>query len=83
VDAELGWVTLTANQTSVRAILREVLEDRVAGRVGGVGKGERRERGGGEGATERFASIWIVDPRSLAEGMSSLPSARASPSWSG
>lgn len=61
--AELGWTTLTANRTSVKAILREMKLARVAGRLFGP-------------ETEAFSSIqtaaiWIVDPRSLAEGMSS------------
>lgn len=61
--AELGWTTLTANRTSIKAILREVKLARVSGRLDGVPV----DGGGGDGA----AAIWIVDPRSLAEGMSS------------
>jgi len=66
--AELGWTTLTANKTSIRAILREVKLARMAGRLDGI------VEGGAEAETdnkEDKAAIWIVDPRSLAEGMSS------------
>ncbi|KAH9927955.1 uncharacterized protein BXZ73DRAFT_48573 [Epithele typhae] len=67
--AARGWTTLTANKSSVRAILRDV---RAA--EGGYG----RQRGGdgvdGEGGAEKAdvvekAAMWVVDPRSLAEGM--------------
>ena len=58
--AARGWTTLTANRTSVRAILREV-------KTRGYGV---EARGRGAGAT-RHAALWIVDPRSLAEGMRS------------
>jgi hypothetical protein len=64
--AQLGWTTLTANKTSVKALLREIKTARVAGRLAEdpavqENKGERREN----------AAIWIVDPRSLAEGVRS------------
>ncbi|KAG6857375.1 hypothetical protein H0H87_004736 [Tephrocybe sp. NHM501043] len=62
IGAERGWTTLTANKASVKAILREMKGARGRGGLGGVGGG-----GGGE---EKRAAIWIVDPRSLAEGMS-------------
>ncbi|KAF8188042.1 hypothetical protein BJ912DRAFT_904113 [Pholiota molesta] len=82
LGAQLGWTTLTANRSSVKAILRELKAARTAGRLGvdqqnddgmrdGGGKRERDARG--EMAT--MAAIWIVDPRSLAEGMSSFPAA--------
>ncbi|KAH9958097.1 hypothetical protein BGW80DRAFT_1377489 [Lactifluus volemus] len=58
--AARGWTTLTANRTSVRAILREV-------KTRGYGV-ETRGRGAG---AARHAALWIVDPRSLAEGMRS------------
>ncbi|KAI9438196.1 hypothetical protein H4582DRAFT_2111648 [Lactarius indigo] len=51
-----GWTTLTANRASVKAVLREV-------RARGYGAEVR-----GEG---RLAALWIVDPRSLAQGMRS------------
>lgn len=51
-----GWTTLTANRSSVKAVLREV-------RARGYGAETR-----GEG---RHAALWIVDPRSLAQGMRS------------
>ncbi|KAG5644668.1 hypothetical protein DXG03_007967 [Asterophora parasitica] len=63
--AELGWTTLTANRTSIRAILREIKLARVSGRLDGLaGKKDNAEDG-------PRAAIWIVDPRSLAEDMSS------------
>lgn len=49
--AELGWTTLTANRTSVKAILRELKAARIAGRLGGVssnGVGYDVERQGKE-----------------------------------
>ncbi|KAG5639725.1 hypothetical protein H0H81_000005 [Sphagnurus paluster] len=80
--AELGWTTLTANRTSVRAILREVKIARVQGRLQSVGDGvdgdgadDLGEEGEGRGEnveSQTAAAIWIVDPRSLAEGMSNL-----------
>ena len=62
--AKLGWTTLTANRTSVRAMLKEM-------------KGRRRyedrasTQGEGEGRSDMRALIHLVDPRSLAEGMRS------------
>jgi hypothetical protein len=67
--AELGWTTLTANRTSVKAILRELKAARVAGRLAG-NEPEMQDRDD-ELKDYNFAVIWIVDPRSLAEGMSS------------
>ena len=67
--AELGWTTLTANRTSVKAILRELKAARVAGRLRG-NEPEMHDRDD-ELKDHNFAAIWIVDPRSLAEGMSS------------
>ncbi|KAJ7481590.1 hypothetical protein FB451DRAFT_1394234 [Mycena latifolia] len=60
--AARGWTTLTANRTSVRALLREV-----GVRGAGVGAGEvsAQEK---EDAQEDKAALWLVDPRSLAEG---------------
>lgn len=60
--ARLGWTTLTANRTSVRAILKEMEVRRKAA----------ESRTVQEESTERAdAALWIVDPRSLAEGMRS------------
>jgi hypothetical protein len=84
LGAQLGWTTLTANRSSVKAILRELKAARTAGRLGVLqqndsdddmrdGGGKRKRDARGEMAT--MAAIWIVDPRSLAEGMSSFPAA--------
>jgi hypothetical protein len=51
-----GWTTLTANRSSVKAVLREVRARGYAAEVRGEG---------------RHAALWIVDPRSLAQGMRS------------
>ena len=63
-----GWTTLTANKSSVKAILRDI---RTA--EGGYGWGsESRTRAEEEeeaAVVVEKASMWIVDPRSLAEGM--------------
>lgn len=71
--AYLGWTTLTANRTSVKAILREMKTARVSGRLAGVDihleEPSGRDGDGIEGTTA--AAFWVVDPRSLAEGMSS------------
>lgn len=83
--AHLGWTTLTANRTSVKAILREMKTARVSGRLVGVdlhleqprgsgggrlldGDGDKGDDNDDEGGS---AAFWVVDPRSLAEGMSS------------
>ncbi|KIP04047.1 hypothetical protein PHLGIDRAFT_212975 [Phlebiopsis gigantea 11061_1 CR5-6] len=67
--AARGWTTLTANKTSIKAILKEmksarngILWDRsdVAGEGGDGGRGS---------VGHETAAIWMVDPRSLAEGM--------------
>lgn len=55
-----GWTTLTANRTSVKAMLREI---KMRGYDVDV-------HGGGDGAVE-YAALWLIDPRSLAEGMRS------------
>ncbi|KAG6852306.1 hypothetical protein C0991_001073 [Blastosporella zonata] len=67
LGAELGWTTLTANKTSVKAILREMKLARVRGKLDGVQEDGSVDFPENE---RRRASIWIVDPRSLAEGMS-------------
>ena len=83
--AYLGWTTLTANRTSVKAILREMKSARVSGRLAGVDLHPEQPRGSGggrlrdgdsgddndEGESAGWAAFWVVDPRSLAEGMSS------------
>lgn len=53
-----GWTTLTANRTSVKTLLREV-------RMRGYDV-----HGGGDGVA-KYAALWVIDPRSLAEGMRS------------
>lgn len=58
--ASHGWTTLTANRTSVKAILREV---KMRGYDVDV-------HGGGDGSV-KCAALWVIDPRSLAEGMRS------------
>jgi hypothetical protein len=55
-----GWTTLTANRASVKAMLREV---KMRGYDVDV-------PGGGDGAV-KYAALWVIDPRSLAEGMRS------------
>ncbi|GLB39845.1 putative protein of unknown function (DUF1308) [Lyophyllum shimeji] len=65
--ADLGWTTLTANKTSIKAILREMKLARVSGRLDGLA-----DINIDTGSEINKAAIWVVDPRSLAEGMSSL-----------
>lgn len=77
--AAQGWTTLTANKSSVKAILRDIRT--VEGGYGwGHGRDEHEqveganakdhgEGGDGAGAVVEKAAIWVVDPRSLAEGM--------------
>lgn len=71
--AELGWTILTGNKSSVKAILREIRAARLSGRLDeeDVNLSQIADRGHED---EEVAAIWVVDPRSLAEGMSSLPS---------
>ncbi|KAH9968137.1 hypothetical protein BC827DRAFT_1368250 [Russula dissimulans] len=64
--AARGWTTLTANRASVKAVLREMKM-----RGYGVDAGAlalARDRGAD---AVGHAALWIVDPRSLAEGMRS------------
>jgi len=72
--ARLGWTTLTANRTSIKAIMKEV---RARGGARALSSGQERE---GENLKEsedvkaqqqtfQEAAIWIIDPRSLAEQM--------------
>jgi len=66
--AKRGWTTLTANKASVRAILKEIKA------LNGPLMGALAVGGDGDDAAFEEAAIWIVDPRSLAEGMrSDLP----------
>lgn len=69
-----GYTTMTANRVSVRAILREV---KARGRTVGVGLNSPSGEVLGcddEPPGAEVAAIWVVDPRSLAEGMrSDLP----------
>lgn len=51
-----GWTTLTSNRSSVREILKESIRETITSPT--------------ERATDD-AAIWLVDPRSLAEGMRS------------
>lgn len=59
--AKKGWTTLTANRTSVRAVMSEINARRTSD-VEGVYEYE-------EAVGSGDAAIWIVDPRSLAEEM--------------
>ncbi|KAI0089623.1 hypothetical protein BDY19DRAFT_889252 [Irpex rosettiformis] len=65
--AVYGWTTLTANKTSVKALLRDIKTRR---------NGALWDRGyetdfadHGDEDLPQVAAIWTVDPRSLAEGM--------------
>jgi hypothetical protein len=60
--AELGWTTLTANKSSVKAILRDMKQ------AGDVGRFDRDVAESTEGWEIEKAALWLVDPRSLAEG---------------
>ena len=58
--AAQGCTTLTANRASVKTLLREV-------KMRGYGADMYT---GGDGAV-KYAALWVIDPRSLAEGMKS------------
>jgi len=62
--AAFGWTTLTANRSGVRSILREVQ----AAKISGVLSSDSVQDASNE---SEMAAIWIVDPRSLAEGLRS------------
>ncbi|KAG2108439.1 uncharacterized protein F5147DRAFT_745746 [Suillus discolor] len=62
--ATLGWTTLTTNRSSVKVLLKEM--KRFAG--GGVLTHEPPNEDEGDTARVSKAAIWIVKPRSLAEG---------------
>jgi len=61
--AELGWTTLTANKASIKAVLREIKLAGIVGRLDEIPSEDPEE-------DDHRAAIWIVDPRSLAEGLS-------------
>ena len=74
--ASNGMTTLTANRTSIRALLREIrmvskgqsfyTGSNVEAQSGGTIEGVEDEVGEG---LPPYAAIWIVEPRSLAEAM--------------
>lgn len=61
-----GWTILTANKASVKAILREM-------KTSGNAVWERMGPGDETSSSDNVetAALWVVDPRSLAEGMRS------------
>jgi len=71
----LGWTTLTANRSSIKAIVREVRK-RIPSRDDGPAVGVNGEdlNGGAKVAAADLSdvtmAVWIMSPRSLAEGMS-------------
>ncbi|EJF56476.1 hypothetical protein BD309DRAFT_896721 [Dichomitus squalens] len=79
--AARGWTTLTANKSSVKAILRDIRAAEGGygwshgrdehGQVEGANAEGDSVEGDGAGAVVEKAAIWVVDPRSLAEGMRS------------
>ena len=60
--AELGWTTLTANKASIKAVLREIELARITSRLDEISSEDPEQ-------DDQRAAIWIVDPRSLSEGM--------------
>ncbi|KAH9921786.1 uncharacterized protein B0H18DRAFT_1086043 [Fomitopsis serialis] len=64
--ATKGWTTMTANRASVKAILREL---KTRGRAAGFSI--TAPDGAESTVGVEKAAIWVVDPRSLAEGMRS------------
>jgi len=60
--AELGWTTLTANKSSVKVIFRDMKQ------AGDVGRLDPNIRVSTPDAAVEKAALWLVDPRSLAEG---------------
>ncbi|KAE9404314.1 hypothetical protein BT96DRAFT_935693 [Gymnopus androsaceus JB14] len=88
--SRLGWTTLTANRTSVKAIVKEInarakvemFEDAFGVGVNGIVNGVSSSSSAmtptptagdvsvsDEATANLRAAIWIIDPRSLAEGM--------------
>jgi len=60
--AARGWTTLTANRASVKVMLREVKTR---------GYGVDMHGRGADAVDHAAAALWVIDPRSLAEGMRS------------
>lgn len=60
--ASRGWTTLTANKTSVKAILREM-------KTSGTTTWERAQESESDETDPERAALWVMEPRSLAEGM--------------
>ena len=60
--ASRGWTVLTANKASVKAILREM-------KTSGNAVWERDSQDATAEADVQAAALWVVEPRSLAEGM--------------
>jgi hypothetical protein len=58
--ASRGWTTLTANKSSIRSVLKAMRA------MPGIGQ---RSLSLNEEGHNNLAAVWIVDPRSLAEGM--------------
>ncbi|KAG7095912.1 hypothetical protein E1B28_006597 [Marasmius oreades] len=92
LGARLGWTTLTANRTSVKAIVKEMnsrsraivfgdgevlngeQDDLFNLHSGGPNDDQGQHKAGSEDidcSIKSKAAIWIIDPRSLAEGMRS------------
>jgi len=68
----LGWTTLTANRSSIKAIVREVRK-RIPSRdsAGDVGiAGVDLHGSANDNPPDTTMAVWIMSPRSLAEGMS-------------
>lgn len=63
--AVLGWTTLTANRSSVKALLKEMKKSTGGGAL------TYEPSGGDKTVHAPKAAIWVVNPRSLAEGMRS------------
>jgi len=61
--ATRGWTTLTANRASVKVMVREMMKTR------GHGVDMRSQGAGAE--NHAAVALWVIDPRSLAEGMRS------------
>lgn len=75
-DPRRRWTTLTANRSSVREIMREYSRENaslreVASRCSGEHSSGLQSRGEEtqESGKKKVAAIWMLEPRSLAEGM--------------